>query len=124
MELSLDRPGDHLFIRSFDGERVTVVDEAYALPVVLTARRLQADWSPARFNELDTGAVERLCALGPEIVILGAGDRQSFLPPRLQAAFYQHGVGVEVMTVDAACRTFNVLVSESRNVLAALLLSS
>lgn len=124
MELSLERPGDHLFIRSFDGERVTVVDQAYDLPLLLSASRLVPDWAPARFEDLDLDTVERLCGLQPEVVIIGAGDRQTFLPPRLQAAFYQRGVGVEVMTVDAACRTFNVLVSESRNVLAALMLNS
>jgi uncharacterized protein len=35
--------------------------------------------------------------------------------------FYSRNIGFEVMTTDAACRTFNVLVSESRNVAAMLI---
>jgi uncharacterized protein len=35
--------------------------------------------------------------------------------------FYAKGVGVEVMTTEAACRTFNVLVSDGRAAVAALL---
>jgi uncharacterized protein len=123
MELSLERPGEHLFVRSFDGERVTVVDTVHDIPLVLSAQKVLDDWAPPTFADLDEAAVDKLCSLQPEIVLIGAGNRQSFLPPQLQAAFYQRGAGVEVMTVDAACRTFNVLVSEARDVVAALLLN-
>ena len=57
----------------------------------------------------------------PEVVLLGTGAKQVFLPPQLMMQFYNKGIGIEVMTTDAACRTFNVLVSEGRNVLAALM---
>lgn len=123
MELSLDLPGDHLFIRGYSDDRVTVVEDEYSLPLVLTATALYTDWLPEKFDDLDEQTIEKLCATQPEIVLIGSGQRQAFLAPRLQAAFYQRGVGVEVMTVDAACRTFNVLTSESRVVLAALMLN-
>ena len=57
----------------------------------------------------------------PEVVLIGTGKKQLFLPPKLMVMFYQEGIGFEVMTTDAACRTFNVLVSEGRNVVAALM---
>ena len=59
--------------------------------------------------------------LQPEIVLIGTGRKQVFLQPELMMSFYRREVGFEVMSTHAACRTFNVLVSESRNAVAALL---
>jgi uncharacterized protein len=59
--------------------------------------------------------------LKPEIVLIGTGSKQIFLPPELMMFFYSRNTGFEVMTTDAACRTFNVLASEGRKVVAALL---
>ncbi|MCP4126357.1 MAG: hypothetical protein GY753_04760, partial [Gammaproteobacteria bacterium] len=59
----------------------------------------------------------------PQLVILGTGEEQQFPQPALYALLLNQGVGVEVMTTPAACRTYNILVSEGRRVAAALLLS-
>ena len=58
----------------------------------------------------------------PEVVIIGTGNRQAFLPPSVLAPFYQAGIGVECMTSGAAARSYNVLISEDRRVLALILL--
>jgi uncharacterized protein len=44
--------------------------------------------------------------------------------PRISAEIMQHGSGIEIMSTDAACRTYNVLLGEDRNVLAALIIGS
>ena len=59
--------------------------------------------------------------LGVDIVLLGTGARQRFPHPRLTAALAKAGIGVEVMDLQAACRTYNILVAEERKVAAALL---
>jgi uncharacterized protein len=59
--------------------------------------------------------------LQPEVILLGTGVTQVFLPPAIQVHFFQRNYGFEVMTTDAACRTFNVLVAEGRHVVAALM---
>ena len=59
--------------------------------------------------------------LGPEIIILGTGSTQVFPPPQVTGVLRQSGVGVEIMANDAACRTFNVLLSEDRRVVLALI---
>src|SRR6266702_1612053 len=60
--------------------------------------------------------------LGLEIVLLGTGARLRFPRPEILRPLVQSGVGVEVMDVEAACRTYNILVAEERKVAAALLL--
>jgi uncharacterized protein len=63
----------------------------------------------------------RILALQPEIVLLGTGDKQLFPPPTYVMQFLSRGVGFEAMDTGAACRTYNVLVSEQRRVVAMLL---
>ena len=59
--------------------------------------------------------------LQPEVILIGTGNTQIFLPPATQVHFFRRNFGFEVMTTDAACRTFNVLAAEGRQVVAALL---
>ena len=59
--------------------------------------------------------------LAPEIVLLGTGPKQRFPHPRLTRALGQQRIGFEVMDVQAACRTYNILMAEERRVAAALL---
>ncbi|CAM5195237.1 Xcc1710-like domain-containing protein OS=Castellaniella defragrans OX=75697 GN=HNR28_003160 PE=4 SV=1 [Castellaniella defragrans] len=57
----------------------------------------------------------------PEVVLIGTGSRQVFLPPEVIAPLLKAGIGVETMTTPAAARTYNILMSEERHVLALLL---
>jgi uncharacterized protein len=67
---------------------------------------------------------ERIAALQPEVVIFGSGPRLHFVKPALLRALIDQRIGVETMDTPAACRTYNVLASEGRRVLAALLLAA
>ena len=88
--------------------------------VLVTPERV-LDWAPAAFAELAEAHFEVLAALAPEVVLLGTGSRLRFPPPRLAAPLARAGIGLEVMDVQAACRTFNILAAEERQVAAALL---
>lgn len=80
------------------------------------------DWPPQRFDELQAAHFDQLLALHPELVIFGSGVRQRFAAPALLRGLIERRIGFEAMDTAAACRTFNVLVSEGRSVVAALLL--
>jgi uncharacterized protein len=73
----------------------------------------------------DIGAVTAglLLAGAPDIVIIGTGNTQIFPRPEQLRPLIEAGVGLEIMNTPAACRTFNILVGEGRNVLAALILA-
>ena len=121
MDLTLDKPGDHLFIRSVSEAGIQVVDVHYRGPIILSATRIVEDWTSNQAIDFAESDLEKILAFDPEIVLLGTGASQVFLPPERMMYFYSRNVGVEVMNTEAACRTFNVLVSESRKVVAALL---
>lgn len=79
-------------------------------------------WAPAAPEELTSAHFEAVLALAPALVIFGSGARQRFVAPALLRALIDRRIGVETMDTAAACRTFNVLASEGRSVVAALLL--
>jgi len=87
--------------------------------IVLPDRVL--DWEVARFDELTESALSSLAALSLEILILGTGARFRLLPALATRALRNAGTAVEVMDTQAACRTYNILLSEDRRVGAAVL---
>jgi uncharacterized protein len=88
--------------------------------VVVLADRVE-QWAVRGFDQLSADDFTYLKNLNVEIVLLGTGPKQRFPHPRLTAALAQAGIGLEVMDVQAACRTYNILVAEERKVAAALL---
>jgi uncharacterized protein len=99
---------------------VLVNNERRDSSVVVLPDRVER-WETTGFDSLSPADFQFLKELGAEIVLLGTGARQRFPHPRLTAALAQAGIGLEVMDVQAACRTYNILVAEERKVAAALL---
>jgi uncharacterized protein len=87
--------------------------------IVLPDRLLP--WGAASFAALSAEDFAPLADLGLELVLLGTGPRLRFPPPSLTRALAEARVGLEVMDLQAACRTYNILVAEERKVAAALL---
>jgi uncharacterized protein len=79
-------------------------------------------WPVARFEELTVAHFEQLLAEQPDVVILGTGERQRFVHPRLSAPLIGRQIGVECMDTNAACRTYNILMGEGRKALLALII--
>ena len=100
---------------------VAVNGQRHEASLVVGAQRLVTDW-PAR--SIATLAADHLAAiveLAPDIVLLGTGARFELPEPARLAPLYKAGIGVEVMDTPAACRTYNILMGEGRNVVAALI---
>jgi len=79
-------------------------------------------WQPQNFAQLNAQAFESLAKDGIELVILGCGKRLQFPSAALLTPLMGKGIGLESMDTAAACRTYNILASEGRKVLAALLI--
>jgi uncharacterized protein len=102
---------------------VMVNGQRYGHNLVVLPQRIVSDWQPAGFDQLTAEDFARLAALGPEIVLLGTGSRLRFPRPELTRALIEARIGLEVMDIQAACRTYNILAAEERKVAAALLFS-
>jgi uncharacterized protein len=89
--------------------------------VIVTADKVM-EWNIAGFERLQSEDFEPLLGLQLEIVIFGTGESMSFPAPRVSSALAAAGVGFEVMDTRAACRTYNILVTEGRKIAAAILI--
>ena len=78
-------------------------------------------WPVAGIETLGPADFEQMLAMRPEVILLGTGARQCFVHPRLYACLTSARIGLEMMDTGAACRTYNILMSEGRHVLAALI---
>ncbi|RUL72246.1 Mth938-like domain-containing protein [Dyella choica] len=122
MDLSLDRPGDYLFVRRVTERGITVVDRELTRSFLLSPERAVEQWPVTDARALTDGHVEEVLALKPELVLLGTGIRQQFPPAAFMAGFLRKGIGVEVMDNAAAARTYDLLAGEGRRVVAAFIL--
>ena len=115
-----DTTGAH-HITAYGPGYVTVNEQRLTRSFIVTPERLILDWPPRCFGEIDAASIETALDLAPAIALLGTGARQQFPDPELLAPLMSRGIGIEVMTTAAACRTYNILVAEGRAVLAMLL---
>jgi len=122
MQLALNRPGEYLFVRAVAADAITVVDRPLRCSFVLAPDRAIEDWPVTTVDAMDAAAAAAILDLVPEVVILGSGPRIRFPTQAVLAQFLARGIGIEVMDNAAAARTYNVLVSEGRRVVAAFIL--
>lgn len=112
---------DAQVIRSHAAGRVTVNDVTLTRSFIVAGDKLVPDWPPQRFEDITAEHLKAALALDPEVLLIGTGDKQRFLTGEMMGALNRGIMGVEVMDTAAACRTYNVLLSEGRKVVAAIL---
>lgn len=123
MQLHLERPDHEFFLRGADGTGALVNDRRLTASFLLSPDTLVESWPVRDVAAMSPADLEPLFALSPELVLLGCGDRQTFPPAATLAACLSRGIGLETMTNAAAARTFNVLASEGRRVVAGFVLA-
>lgn len=109
-------------ITAYDAGHIEVNGRRLTKSFLLTPQRLIEDWSPASVDSLMESDLLAVAELGCPIVLLGTGRRQHFPARALLRPLLERRLGVEVMDTFAACRTYNILMSEGRDVAAALIL--
>ena len=122
MKLQLDSPTGQNVFTGYGSGYVKVNGQRYERSLVVTPERIIEDWPASHFEHLAASHFEFLLALKPEIVLLGTGAMLRFPSPALSRCLTAARIGLEVMDTNAACRTYNILAAEGRNVAAAILL--
>jgi uncharacterized protein len=109
-----------LTIRSITAGVIVVGADTYQSTIALTPDTVHDDWPEKAVSELVESDFSRLLESQPEVLIMGTGSANVFPPRELVFALARKGVGLEVMDTAAAARTFNILASEGRRVVAVL----
>lgn len=119
-------------IRNFKSGEITVInplrenetnpqEQILAESFVIMPKRLISNWPPKTVADLTESLLQSLIQFQPELVLLGTGTTLTFPSQKLLSSLTTQGVGIEVMDTAAACRTYNILMHEGRNVAAAML---
>ena len=109
-------------IRRYGTDFIVIGEREIRTSCIVSANALN-DWTPGSVPELTIASLAPLFALEPEVVVLATGIRQTFPRAALRAEFATRKIGLEVMEIGAACRTYNVLVGEHRKAVAAIMLA-
>ena len=123
MKLQIAQTDGQNVVTAYGDDYVSVNAIRHTSNVIVLPREIMPAWTEASFETLTIADFELLATLDTEIILLGTGRQLRFPPPALMRPLIHAQKGLEVMDMQAACRTFNVLISEGRKVAAALLLA-
>lgn len=122
MHLVQDLSEGHHLVRRVGPASVTVDDRELTRSFLLTPSQCHEDFPVRDIAGFDAAAIQQVLDLQPALVLIGTGARQHLAPPALMGGFLTRGVGVEAMDSAACARTFNLLASEGRQVVAVFLI--
>ena len=120
MHFADDTPNSPLLIRTYENGSIKTNAGIFSQPIVLFQDQALENVLPPQCSLLNETHFQTLVDLQPELILLGTGPLQHFLHPAILSPLHQARLGIEIMSTDAACRTFNLLLAEGRHVLAAL----
>ena len=121
MKLQSDPHSGANTITGYGDGYVEINRAPYSHAVLLSSDGEIQEWAVRSFDELRAADFSQMAALKPELIIIGTGKRQRFPKPELLKPLIEAKIGFEMMDSQAACRTYNILVGEGRQVLLALI---
>ncbi|MFP6558799.1 Mth938-like domain-containing protein [Paraburkholderia sp. B3] len=122
MKLHQDSSGALNTVTGYGTDYVEINLERHESSIIVLPDVPVVPWPVNAFDALTPELFEMLLPNAPEVVLFGSGSRLRFPHPRLTAALAAKRIGVEAMDIQAACRTYNILMAEGRRVAAALLI--
>ena len=121
MKLHLANTAGLNMFTAYGDDYVAVNNEKHLKNLILLPESIIHEWSTATIDTLSASDMQKLLELDTEIILLGTGNRLRFPAGPLMRPFAPAGIGLEIMDLQAACRTYNILAAEGRKVAAALL---
>ena len=122
MKFTLDNPAADFVFGHYGDGKLKVNDTDYTSSLIIFPDTLHTDWPVASVDDITIGHFEEIIARSPDIVLLGTGMQQRFPSIDTRRELIAAGLNLEVMDTAAACRTYNLLVAEGRDVAAAVLI--
>lgn len=122
MKLHASSTQQYQTVTGYDATGVEINAQHYDYSLIVMPETPPRAWNVTSFDGLSEAHFEQILADAPDVVILGTGERQRFVHPKLTASLTMRRIGVECMDSQAACRTYNILMGEGRKATLALIL--
>ncbi len=121
MKFAEEDPTEGYFITAYDETCIQINGKNFDSSVIIAPDAVDFNWPPTSIENLQSEHFDKIIEFKPELVLLGTGQKQRFPAVETYAGLIQLGIGVDVMDTGAACRTYNILMSEGRRVIAGLI---
>jgi uncharacterized protein len=122
MKFHLIQSDNKNLITGYDLNWVEVNQTRHQSSLIMTPDRLFPEWSVKTTKDIKENSFDAIESLDIEIILLGTGNKQEHLEPKLLEYFSKKNIAIESMSNQSACRTYNILANEERKVLLALML--
>jgi uncharacterized protein len=123
MKIELDNTLMHPYrINSYEQGSILIGNDRFVSSVIITPSNVINNWQPQSFADIAPHHFDQILEMKPELILLGTGRRQHFPESDLFLKTAKLNIGFEIMDTGAACRSYNILLQEGRNVAAALLM--
>jgi uncharacterized protein len=124
MKLSEDYATGVNVVHGYEQDEININGRTYRHSLIVSNHQLDDNWQVSDIATLLSSDLEPLLASSPEVILLGTGRTLIFPPPSIYANIINQGIGIEFMDSAAACRTYNILVSEERRVCAGIIINT
>jgi len=121
MPLAENSPSNLNTINAYEDDSISVSNRVHRNSFILSPTSL-TEWPINSIDDVCIEHCQQILELNPQVVLLGTGAKQIFPSPEIYAFFGQQQIGLEVMANHAACRTYNILVAEDRDVVVGFIL--
>ena len=122
MKLHVTTTQQYQTVTGYDDDWIEINAIRFDYSLIVLPEVAPMAWPVKSFEALEANDLEAIAAQSPDLLILGTGAKQRFAHPRLINGLLTRGVGVECMDNQAACRTYNILMTEGRKVALALIM--
>jgi uncharacterized protein len=122
MKFAQENLDEGYVVTAYDDQSISINHKPFSQSFIVSPQQLDADWPIGHIDQLTAVHIEQVLVFEPELVVIGTGNRLCFPAVEHYADLIRQGIGVEFMDNGAACRTYNILMSEGRNAVAAFIL--
>ena len=119
MDLTLQKNSSDKIIKNYENHKIYIDKEKYDFNIFVSKDFIMK-WSLEDINKIVMNDIDDILKFNPEILIIGTGVHPILPKKEIITQLHNNNIGVEFMSTDAACKTFNVLLHEDRNVIAGL----
>lgn len=121
MEINIHNTTNNQFT-SYSDTSVTIKNNVYTLNILVTNNDIQ-EFGTIAVKDIVISHLENILNKEnkPDLIIFGTGNKIVYPDPKLLLELQEQSIGVEIMPIQALCRTFNFLIGEDRKIVAILL---
>ncbi len=122
MKFAQDNQDEGYVITEYDKNSISINGKLFTQSLIITKLKLDENWGVDSIGLLQSSHIDQVLLFKPELILIGTGDKLIFPAIEVYSEIIEQGIGVDFMDTGAACRTYNILMSEGRDVVAGLIM--